>query len=402
LRGSFAWVATGNIVYAACQWAVLSLIAKLGDAQMLGEYAYAVSLTVPLAMLAHLNLRAVLATDAARAHPFGDYLAVRHLTTLALLIAAGVLALSFGHSGERAGVILLVATMQAAENTSDVYYGALQRRDRLDQVAGSMILRGVLSVVVAALVLAWTRNLTSTLLAVAAVRIATLLLYDRPRGSANEDSSVRGSYRALGRLFRAALPLGAVLMLISLTSNIPRYAIEHYFGARELGAYAAAASFIVVGTTMVNALGQASTAPLARAWGGRDSRAFRRLAMRVVGVAVGLGIAGIAVAYVIGGPVLSFVYRPEYDAYQGLLVELMAAALVLYAAVAIGYVVTSTRSFAPQMPLLVVVAAASAIASWTLVPVIGLPGAAAAIALAGAVQCAGGAWILRRAFEGRP
>ncbi len=39
---------------------------------MLGEYALAVALTAPVAMLAHLNLRTVLATDVGGRRPFGD------------------------------------------------------------------------------------------------------------------------------------------------------------------------------------------------------------------------------------------------------------------------------------------------------------------------------------------
>ena len=48
---------------------------------MLGEYALAVAVASPVALFSHLNLRAVLATDAARRHPLGDYMTVRIVTT---------------------------------------------------------------------------------------------------------------------------------------------------------------------------------------------------------------------------------------------------------------------------------------------------------------------------------
>jgi hypothetical protein len=37
LRSSFAWTFAGNGIYAAGQWAILSLFAKLGSDEMLGE-----------------------------------------------------------------------------------------------------------------------------------------------------------------------------------------------------------------------------------------------------------------------------------------------------------------------------------------------------------------------------
>src|SRR5437764_11372372 len=77
LRSNFAWTFAGNAVYAAGQWTILSLFAKLGNSEMLGQYALALALTAPVLMFSQLNLRAVMATDVAEKHRFGDYLAVR-------------------------------------------------------------------------------------------------------------------------------------------------------------------------------------------------------------------------------------------------------------------------------------------------------------------------------------
>src|SRR5882762_7995252 len=90
LRSNFAWTFTGNAIYAAGQWAILSLLVKLGSSEMLGQYALAVALTAPVVMLSHLNLRAVLATDVAQKYPFQDYLAVRLIMTALSLVSVGV------------------------------------------------------------------------------------------------------------------------------------------------------------------------------------------------------------------------------------------------------------------------------------------------------------------------
>jgi O-antigen/teichoic acid export membrane protein len=98
---------------------------------------------------------------------------------------------------------------------------------------------------------------------------------------------------------------------------------------------------------------------------------------------------------------LRVVYRPEYAAYAGLLAGIMAVGTVVYTSIAFGYVLTSARSFGPQMPLLAVVAATCAAASWVLVPAFGLAGAAGAIAIAGSVQIAGQWVILSRLLRSK-
>lgn len=380
-------------MFAAGQWAILSLTAKLGGSEMLGQYALALAVATPIAMLSHLNLRAVLATDIERRHPFGDYLAVRLATVAAGLAATLAVAWGFGYGWPRAVAIILAGLVLNLDNLSDIYYGALQRRERMDKVAVSMGARGVLSAPAFGLAIAWTHSLAAGMAALALSRAAVLLLYDIPTAIPGESLERAG---AQGAIFRTALPLGIVLMLTALTANLPRYAIERDLGAAQLGAYAAVASFIAVGSTIMNALGQAATPRLARYSSGRELRLFRGLALKLAGIAFLLGCAGVAVAAVLGPFVLRLLYRPEYTAYAGLLVWVMAAAVLAYVSMALGFVVTSTRAFAAQAPLLAVVAATAGMASWALVPRFGLEGAVIALAAAWAAQIAGQLSILGR------
>ena len=263
LRTGFAWTLAGNAVYAATQWAMLSLLAKLGGRTMLGEYALAVALTAPVAMLAHLNLRAVLATDVTGQRRLGDYLGVRFIASGIGLAAMAALALFFGGSAEISAVILLAGLSQTSETISDAYYGAMQRRDEMDRIARSMMARGILSAASFGLSLWMWGSLLLAVAAVAAVRLALLAAWDRPAGTAGEQMSGAG-WAGARSVLRQALPLGAVLMLASLNTNLPRYVIEHHLGVAELGAFAAVASFVAAGSTIVNALGQSATPRLAR------------------------------------------------------------------------------------------------------------------------------------------
>ena len=400
LRSSFVWTFTGNAVYAAGQWAILSLAAKLGGGEMLGQYALALAVTTPVVMLSHLNLRAVLATDLHGQHPFGDYLAVRFGATGLSLAAVAILAIASGQSGTIAAAILLMGLSQSVENVSDIYYGAMQRRDQMERIAHSMIARGIVSAAGFGVALWTTRSLVWALVAITAVRLAVLIAYDRPVGAAGEPLARSGLPAELA-ILRSALPLGVVLMLVSLTTNLPRYAVERHMGIRELGAFAAAASFATVGSTIVNALGQAATPRLARHFSSGELSRFRELTFKLGGAVLVLGAAGVIISVVFGKVVLRIVYRPEYTAYSGLLVAVMGTAALSYLAIALGYVITSTRAFNAQVPLFCIVAASCGLASWLLVPRLGLLGAVLSLAVAATVQIGGGAVILARAFHSR-
>jgi O-antigen/teichoic acid export membrane protein len=381
--------------FAAGQWALLSLVAKIGGGEMLGQYALAVAVATPVAMLFHLNLRATLATDSGGLHPFGDYLAVRLTTAAAGAVAIAAVAALSGYAYPESAAILLAGFAQLIENVSDIFYGALQRRERMDKIARSMIARAALAAVGLAMALWLTHNLLAAMSAMVIARLLVLLFYDRRVGTAGERLERTGR-KTEWHLLRTALPLGFVLMLISLNNNVPRYAIERYLGVRELGAFAAVAAFVGIGTTAVGALGHSAMPRLARYYAERNRAAFKKLAAGVLGMAFLIGVAGVVTAWVIGGFALRLVYRPEFAAYKGLLVEVMAVAVLGYIAIALGYVITSVRAFDPQLPLFVVVALASAAASWILVPRLGVHGAPVALAIAAAVQVAGELAILAR------
>lgn len=398
LRSGFAWTLVGNGVYAAGQWAILSLLAKLGSSEMLGEYALALAITSPVAMLSHLNLRAVLATDIGEKHPFGDYLAVRLAATLLGLAVIGILGWSAASSASMAIVILAAGVAQSAENVSDIYYGAMQRRERMDTIARSMMARAAVSAAALGAVLAATHKVAPAVMALAGARLAVLLIYDRPAGSRGERLARSGPV-ALLAIVRAALPLGIVLMLASLNTNLPRYAIERRMGTPALGAFAAAASFMTAGNTVTNALGQSATPRLARYFAERSRARFLRLALQLVALALALGVAGVLVAAVAGAPILRILYRAEYAQYAALLTQVMAAAVPSYVAGILGYVITSARAFDAQLPLFCVVAASCGIASWLLIPRFGLAGAPMALAAAACVQICGEAAILAWAFH---
>ena len=400
MRSGFAWTLAGNGLYAASQWAMLSMLAKLGGRDMLGEYALAVALTAPVAMLAHLNLRAVLATDVAGQRRFSDYIAVRFGVSGLALAAIAVVALVFGRSAGMAAVIFLTGLAQTSETVSDAYYGAMQRRDEMDRIARSMMARGILSAAAFGMALWLSTELAWAVAAAAAGRLLVLAVYDRRMGSRGEATDWGETKWAGARsILRQALPLGGVLMLVSLNTNLPRYVIERRMGVGELGAFAAVASFVTAGSTVVNALGQAATPKLARLASRHEPAGFLRLASKLGALVFGLGLAGVAGAALLGKLILTLAYRPEYAAYTGLLVGVMGAAIPGYLAAALGYAVTAARAFDAQVPMFCAAALICGCASWILVPRWGLAGAAMAMALAAAAQIGGQTLILRHAMR---
>ena len=159
LRRNVSWTFLGNLVYAGTQWGMLTVMAKIGSPEMVGQFSLATAICTPVYMFANLQLRNIQATDARNRYTFDDYFSLRMLsTTLAWFVIVGIALLS-EFSGMTTLVIVFLGVANAVESLSDVFYGQIQQHERMDRIAISMMAKGVVSFVVFGSVVWLTGNL---------------------------------------------------------------------------------------------------------------------------------------------------------------------------------------------------------------------------------------------------
>jgi O-antigen/teichoic acid export membrane protein len=399
LPTNFAWILLGSGGYAVSQWAVLIFLARLGTPQMVGEFALGLAVATPIVLLCKLSLRAVIATDASDEYPFGTYLGLRLITTLAALAMICVVIITVGYRLEVAMLMLVIGLAKGFEGVSELTYGLLQRHERMSHVGISLLGRGLLSLALATTALWATGNVVVMAAGMAAGWLVWLFAYDL--GKARMFAPTRPVFprRELWSLTRLALPLGVVALLLSLAGNIPRYFIERSYGEAELGIFAALAYLMVVGTTAIGAMGQSAGPRLARLFVSGALPAFSSLLRRLVLAAAGLGLTGVLVAFVLGRQIIEAVYGPLYADRHELLMWLMVVAMVGYVASILGYAMTAQRRLKEQVWLFAGVVLAQMVSCAILVPLGGSEGAARSLLIATLLQLVGAALICRAALR---
>jgi O-antigen/teichoic acid export membrane protein len=177
------------------------------------------------------------------------------------------------------------------------------------------------------------------------------------------------------RLVWLGLPLGGVLMLGALNSNMPRYFIEAHLGTEILGIFAAMAYFTVAGNLIIQAVGQAAVVRLATLHASGDRSGFARLLGKMMLFALGLGVLGVLIAWGVGALILELAYGARFAQQPALFVMVMAVALVSYLAAPLGYAMTAMQRFRVQFFLFLTVVLISATGCWLLTPRYGMHGA---------------------------
>ncbi len=400
LRITFAWTLGGNIIYAGCQWGMISVLAKLGSTTAVGQFALALAITAPIFMFTNLALRSVEATDARCEFDFGHYFTLR-MTSTALAVIAILAAVTFlKYDKKVSAVIILIGLAKTVESFSDVIAGLLQRHERLDQVAISMMLKGGLSITAFGATFYYFRSVAGACLALVLAWLTVFLLYDLRLAASLVGSNSRficPSLKRLSQLAKLSLPLGIVAALSSFNFNIPRYAIQHCRGASELGVFSALGYVTVAMTLLVNAMAQSAIVRLSKSFAMGLLAHYSRLLVRMAALCVLAAGVAIMLCKLFGSMALQIIYGTEYAAHVGLLQLFIAVAGVTAVAAVLGCGMTAARRFRAQLPVLTATVLVCAVGAITLTPKFGAVGSAVAMLVSATVQVGGSFWVVWRA-----
>ena len=401
LRTTLAWTLAGNTIYALCQWGMISSLAKLGTTSEVGQFALALAITAPVYMLTNLSLRSVQATDARSEFTFSAYFTLRSIGAGVGLLTVAVIVFVMGHDWRTSAIIMVIGLAKAVESFSDVTFGLLQKHERLDQVAISVMLKGICSLAAFCAVYIWLRSVVLACTALFVMWLLVFLLYDRRLARNIEGNApfVAHESRPLLALAKLAAPIGVVMAMTSLNANIPRYAIQHYRGSGELGIFAALAYLIVAVGLVVNALGQSVVARLSRDFAAGNVKQFIRILKHMCLLGICLGGTGIVAAALCGRTVLRIIYGAVYANHLYLLILLIGASGITAVGSFLGYGMTAARRFRAQVPVTAATMATCAGLVLVFTPRWGMTGAALAMLFAGMVQIVGSLIVLSGALR---
>jgi O-antigen/teichoic acid export membrane protein len=418
LRRNFSWTFIGNAVYAACQWGMFVVLAKLGSPEMVGQFTLGLAVTAPIIMFTNLQLRTVQATDATREYRFSDYLALRLIGTSLAMLAIAAISLSRIYSNETSLIILLMGVAKVFESISDLFYGLFQQHERMDRIAISLMIKGPLSIIPLGIGVYISGNLIWGVIALIIAWAIILFCYDIPNGAivTRNYQSTQGNNKiiqdelvhalqpqwhlnTLKKLVFLALPLGFVMMLISLNVNIPRYFIENYLSERQLGIFAAISYLTIAGGMVVSALAESAIPRLAQYYSTGNRNAFCILLLKLGVIGTLIGGTGVLFGLLGGREFLTLLYSPEYAQHTDVFLLLMVGAAINYTFAFLGYGRTAARYFLIQVPLSFLVTTSSALACFWLIPNYGLYGAAIALIIAAIVEAGSNFGVILHALH---
>jgi len=395
LAGSALWLVSSSLFYAACQWATIAALAKLGALVAIGHLGLALAVATPIIVLTSLGLRTVQATDMVRRYAFVEYLLLR----LALNLVAGGAIATAAALGlvEPAAVAILIpiGVAKIAEASSETCYGLAQRHERMRFVAVSRAARGALGLVALVAVVALGGTLAAGAWALAVAWGAFLFVVDLPAAGRLEPVFARPRLAAVRRLVCESAPLGAVNGLYAAGQSVPRYILALAHGAAAVGYFTALGAVTPALSQLASAACHAAAPRLGRAAAG-EARRYRRFVLQLVGYAGAFGGLLVLGAVLAGDRFLALAYDVDYAAYHATFVIVIATASVAVVNEVFYFALIASRRMPVQLALECVALLVTVAGGLVLIPRFGVGGAAGATVAATVTRTAlAGALVLR-------
>lgn len=392
------WGVLGQLAYVIGQFLLLVALARHASVEDVGRFGLASAITLPIFWFFNLGIRANQATDTTGQYRFHEYMRLRLYATALTYVLVVVIALCLSDPA-MLPVMLIFGATKGVETWSDLCYGSFQRGDRLWAVAQSLILRGFAGSLLFWIIIATTGTVILAYLGLLLAWTAVAFGLDVPRARriARAEGDVKPvRLEVVRELALGSLPLAFNALLAALQGSSPRYVTGHMLGIAALGQFTLIGYAMQAVTTIVTAVGQSIIARLAHYAANGNRRAFTRILTRFMGlIAVAATVAAI-LALLIGDPVLTLIFGPDYSGLAGLLALIMVASGMVASAGILQSGLLATRRFTHNLRIRVV--------SFTLVLVLsaigahfwGLTGVVGGMIISSAVQTLLLGWTLTR------
>lgn len=347
LKANVASMFSANLLYALSSWAQLSLVAKFLDGVVLGEYTLALAIVTPLYLFSNMQLRSLIITDNNNNFSFVNYYSFRVFSNVLLLLIVFFISVFYYYSFFY--VIVLVSLLKIVESNSDIINSHFQKKEEMHYVTRSVGIRSILAFIGMFLGVFVFRNLPVGLGLSLCFTGLSYLLYDK-KIAKNKGffEDFKFDFRKNREIFKIALPLGLVIFIISLNSNVSKFMIERFLGTEMQGIYSSISYLIILGTFVCNAVGQSFSPRLSKYFSDKNFSQFINLQKKFIIFNVVVGLLAIVFSVFFGELMLRILFNGKIAEYSNLLTLVMIGGLGNYLATALGYTLTSMREFRIQ------------------------------------------------------
>ena len=319
----FFWNMCASIVYSFQSAILLFVVTRISGLFVAGIFSISYIVSQTFAVVGSYSMRNYQVSDMKNKYSYGTYIYSRIISTIVMFVTCMVYSLLEGYTGEKLVLIAILCVYRAVDGYEDVYHGEMQKRNRLDVASRIVTYRIVISSAIFAIGVLCTNDI---IFSTALLTISAVLLSWGMNAVAISvmDMQQKPQKNQVWKLLFEVAPICIGAFLYSYLVNSPKYAIENILSDDMQTIF----NIIFMPVFVINMLSSFVFKPyVARMgiyWNEKKQKEFIKLLLLQVGCVLGITAIVMLAGFILGIPVLEFIYGVDLKQYKLLFMMLLA------------------------------------------------------------------------------
>ena len=276
-------------------------------------------------------------SDVKKEYSFKTYKTARILSVLAMALVSIIYVIyaktAKSYSLEKTLIIIWMCIYKLPDAYEDVYYGEYQRNDRLDVASKAMAIRMIINIVLWSVLLIVTKSMIKSVCITTTVTIIIMCWFiyltkdfvsvkDDTAHNALENTD-QSSLKCIWNLLWVTLPLALSSFLALYIGTAPRLSIDKLLDDSSQAIYGYLAMPVFVVQVLLMFILNPVMYKLSCLWEEGDKKQYLRDTLKQMILVFIITIICIMGAWILGIPVLSFMYHTDLKPYKSFLIVMM-------------------------------------------------------------------------------
>lgn len=256
----------------------------------------------------------------------------------------------------KSSLILLLCFYKMLEAFSDVFYGILQKEELLYKTGISLTIKNISNLILLFIVDKFTGNMILSIIFMIVFNLFVIVFYDIKQSLKYIDFDEKIKKENIVKILKNGFYPFLVSFLNLYIINMPKYAIDNFLTDKFQTIF----GIIVMPATVISLFAQFIIYPflnnIDKFIKNKEIDNLKKMVVRILFIVSLFGILSIVMAYLIGIPVLSFVYDVKLDNYKFCLIIILLGAIFTAFVYVLSSVLISMRKLKQQVIVYSVVA----------------------------------------------
>lgn len=319
-RDSYLWNMAGSMLMAFQSVIMLMILTRTLGLEEAGIFTIAYANANLFLTIGKYGMRHFQVSDVKDQFTFAEYRLSRVVTLIAMITVSAAYtvyaSINNGYTMEKTQIIIWMCLFKAVDTIEDVYNGLYQRKSRLDVSAKMMTLRMVFTIIIFGLGLVILKDLLLVLIIATLSTSVLLVVFIRWTYSSFSIGKERIEKKNIFLLLKVCFPLFAGSFLSFYIGNAPKYAIDAILTDEQQACYGFIAMPVFVIGLLNNFIFNPMLFRMSVLWDEKRTKKFVYRTILQVGIVAVITLGCIMGAWLLGIPVLSWLYNTNLSPYK--------------------------------------------------------------------------------------